>query len=79
MLARSRQPLTSGIPSLTPEQQERNARVMDERHGKMLLHTEISLLSLLAGVEGVVRMRDVFVDVCEHEQVRKKKSYQEDC
>ena len=34
----------------------------DERQGKMLLHTEYSLLSLLAGVKGVVQCHNTFMD-----------------
>ena len=34
----------------------------DERQGKMLLHTEHSLLSLLAGVKGVVQCHNTFMD-----------------
>ena len=34
----------------------------DERQGKMLLHTEHSLLSLLHGVKGVVQKHQTFMD-----------------
>ena len=34
----------------------------DERQGKMLLHTEHSLLSLLQGVAGVVQCHQTFMD-----------------
>ena len=63
----------SNLPAsslLTEDQKARNTRLMDERHGKMLLHTERALLSALEGVTGVVRMRDYFVDVCEIEEVQ---------
>ena len=39
----------------------------DERQGKMLLHTEHSLLSLLAGVKGVVQCHNTFMDTCLQE------------
>ena len=43
----------------------------DERQGKMLLHTEHSLLSLLAGVRGVVQKHQTFMDsVMEEEEGR---------
>lgn len=35
-------------------------REQDERQGKMLLHTEYSLLSLLRSEEGVVQHHDFF-------------------
>ncbi len=40
----------------------------DERQGKMLLHTEHSLLSLLTGMEGVVQKHDFFTELCLHEE-----------
>ena len=40
----------------------------DERQGKMLLHTEHSLLSLLKGMEGVVQKHDFFTELCLHEE-----------
>jgi len=40
----------------------------DERQGKMLLHTEHSLLSLLAGVGGVVQCHNTFMDTCLQEE-----------
>jgi len=43
----------------------------DERQGKMLLHTEHSLLSLLQGVEGVVQSHHTFMDsVLQEEEGR---------
>lgn len=36
--------------------------MQDEKQGKMLLHTEHSLLSLLEGEEGVVQKHTSFVD-----------------
>ena len=36
----------------------------DEKQGKMLLHTEHSLLSLLSGMEGVVQKHDFFTEMC---------------
>ena len=40
----------------------------DEKQGKMLLHTEHSLLSLLDGMEGVIRKHDFFTEYCLHEE-----------
>ena len=40
----------------------------DERQGKMLLHTEHSLLSLLAGVSGVVQSHQTFMDTVLQEE-----------
>lgn len=40
----------------------------DERQGKMLLHTEHSLLSLLAGVPGVVQKHQTFMDSVPEEE-----------
>ena len=40
----------------------------DEKQGKMLLHTEHSLLSLLDGMEGVIRKHDFFTEFCLHEE-----------
>ena len=40
----------------------------DEKHGKMLLHTEHSLLSLLEGEKGIVQKHDFFTELCLHEQ-----------
>jgi len=40
----------------------------DERQGKMLLHTEHSLLSLLHGVEGVVQSHHTFMDTVLQEE-----------
>jgi len=40
----------------------------DERQGKMLLHTEHSLLSLLQGVEGVVQSHHTFMDTVLQEE-----------
>ena len=40
----------------------------DERQGKMLLHTEHSLLSLLKGMDGVVQKHDFFTELCLHEE-----------
>jgi len=40
----------------------------DERQGKMLLHTEHSLLSLLQGVAGVVQCHHTFMDSCLQEE-----------
>lgn len=44
-------------------------REQDERQGKMLLHTEYSLLSLLKNEEGVVQHHDFFKDVALEEHV----------
>lgn len=39
----------------------------DERQGKMLLHTEFSLLSLLQNEEGVIQQHGMFsVSIMEH-------------
>ena len=46
----------------------------DERQGKMLLHTEHSLLSLLKGMEGVVQKHDFFTELCLHEEEVRKRS-----
>merc|ERR1719331_425842 len=40
----------------------------DEKQGKMLLHTEHSLLSLLSGMEGVVQKHDFFTEMCLMEE-----------
>ena len=40
----------------------------DERQGKMLLHTEHSLLSLLQGVKGVVQKHQTFMDTVAQEE-----------
>ena len=40
----------------------------DERQGKMLLHTEHSLLSLLHGVKGVVQKHQTFMDTVAQEE-----------
>ena len=40
----------------------------DERHGKVLMHNEHSLLSLLTGERGVIQMRDFFSEWCLHEE-----------
>ncbi len=39
----------------------------DERQGKMLLHTEHSLLNLLQNMPGVIRVHDFFTEACKHE------------
>lgn len=40
----------------------------EERQGKMLLHTEYSLLSLLHNQDGVVHHHGLFqVEICTHE------------
>ena len=44
------------------------AETQDEKQGKMLLHTEHSLLSLLDGMEGVIRKHDFFTEYCLHEE-----------
>jgi len=41
----------------------------DEKQGKMLLHTEHALLSLLAGMEGVVQKHDFFTELCLMEEL----------
>lgn len=46
-----------------------SAQAADERHGRMLIHTELSVLSVLRGVRGVVQVRDFFTDVCLVEEV----------
>ncbi|XP_034252924.1 probable serine/threonine-protein kinase MARK-A [Thrips palmi] len=48
-------------------------REQDERQGKMLLHTEYSLLSLLKNEEGVVQHHDFFKDVALEEHVDRSK------
>ena len=40
----------------------------DERQGKMLLHTEHSLLALLTGVQGVVQKHQTFMDTVPEEE-----------
>ena len=44
----------------------------DEKQGKMLLHTEHSLLSLLSGMEGVVQKHDFFTEMCLMEELSGK-------
>ncbi len=46
----------------------------DERNGKMLLHTENSLLSLLEGERGVVTRKDFFTEMCAEKEVRRRGS-----
>ena len=41
----------------------------DEKQGKMLLHTEHSLLSLLEGMKGVIAKHDFFSELCLHEEL----------
>lgn len=48
-------------------------REQDERQGKMLLHTEYSLLSLLKNEEGVVQHHDFFKDIALEEGVCRTK------
>jgi hypothetical protein len=45
-----------------------NESSQDERHGKMLMHNEHSLLSLLKGEKGVIQMYDFFSEWCQHEE-----------
>ncbi len=47
----------------------------DERHGKMLLHTENALLTLLEGESGVIRKRGFFTEMYPHEEERGKGSF----
>lgn len=42
---------------LSNESPINDASVLEERQGKMLLHTEMSLLSMLAGHKGVIQTR----------------------
>lgn len=49
------------LPTDRPETQ-------DERHGKMLLHTEQALLALLCGERGVIRMHDLVKDTYVEEK-----------
>ena len=44
-----------------------SAETQDEQHGKMLLHTEHALLSLLEGERGVVKKHGFFTELCLHE------------
>ena len=44
----------------------------DERTGKMLLHTENTVLSLLEGESGVIRRRGFFTEMYPHEEERGK-------
>jgi len=41
----------------------------DEKQGKMLLHTEHSLLSLLEGMKGVIAKHDFYTELCLHEEL----------
>lgn len=44
---------------------ENEKMLQDERQGKMLLHTEFSLLSLLENQDGVIQHRGMFsVSIC---------------
>lgn len=62
------------IKILTLHGGEKNAdREQDERQGKMLLHTEYSLLSLLRNEEGVVQHHDFFKDIALEEHVDRSK------
>ncbi|KAK3925716.1 Serine/threonine-protein kinase 40 [Frankliniella fusca] len=62
------------IKILTLHGGEKNAeREQDERQGKMLLHTEYSLLSLLRNEEGVVQHHDFFKDIALEEHVDRTK------
>lgn len=55
------------------EGEKSEEREQDERQGKMLLHTEYSLLSLLQNEEGVVQHHDFFKDIALEEQVDRTK------
>ena len=61
---------SSGVPSVGSKFGGANIgeETQDEKQGKMLLHTEHSLLSLLDGMEGVIRKHDFFTEFCLHEE-----------
>lgn len=56
--------------TLYSQSSSRNLREesQDEKQGKMLLHTEHSLLSLLSGMEGVIQKHDFFTEMCLMEE-----------
>lgn len=45
---------------LTDDSNQSEKTVLDERQGKMLLHTEYSLLSLLSDQDGVIHHHGMF-------------------